>query len=110
MEIPRQIGTEEVGVLVPWTPPDDPLHVTTATAHAILTVIDSRWGNGKPFTKTGDRSLLRFIVKEHGLTRLSAKNLLRQWDDNEVLAYRIIDKHRKTMGYAVQKWPGKVEK
>ena len=52
-----------------------------------------RWKNGKPFTNTGDRSLLRFIVKEHGLTRLSAKNLLRQWDDNDVLAYQIIDKH-----------------
>ena len=68
-----------------------------------------RWKNGKPFTKTGDRSLLRFIVKEHALTRLSAKNLLRQWDDNDVLAYQIIDKHRKTMGYAVKKLPGKVE-
>ena len=68
-----------------------------------------RWKNGKPFTNTGDRSLLRFIVKEHGLTRLSAKNLLRQWDDNDVLAYQVIDKYRKTMGYAVKKWPGKVE-
>ena len=110
VEIPRQIGSEEVGALIPWTPPDNPLHVTSATAQEILRVIDSRWKNGKAFTKTGDRSLLRFIVKEHGLTRLSAKNLLRQWDDNDVLAYGVIDKHRKTMGYAVTKWPGKVEK
>ena len=110
MEIPRQIGTEEVGVLIPWTPPDDPLHVTTATAHAILTVIDSRWGNGNPFSKQGDRSLLRFIVKEHGLTRLSAKNLLRQWDENGVTGYAIVDKKLKTAGFHVKEWPGKAEK
>ena len=109
MEIPRQIGTEEVGVLVPWTPPDDPLHVTSATAHAILTVIDSRWKNATPFSKKGDRSWLRWIMADHGLTRLSAKNLIRQWDENGVTDYQVYDNKLKSAGYRVLKWPGRAE-
>ena len=54
IEIPRTIGSEEVGALIPWEPPENPLHVTTATALQILNIIDSRWKAGKPFGKQGD--------------------------------------------------------
>lgn len=107
VEIPRTIGAEEVGVLVPWTPPEDPLHVSVAVANEILQVIQSRWTNGNPLSKQGDRALVRWIIKEKGLTRNSAKNLVRQWVDNEVLGYGVADKKQKTAGYRVLKWPGR---
>ena len=107
IEIPREIGSEEVGALIPWEPPENPLHVTTATALQILNIIDSRWKAGKPFGKQGDRSLLKWIMKENSLTRLAVKNLLHQWDENDVLSYDIYDVHRKMSGFRVIKWPGR---
>ena len=108
IEIPRQIGSEEVGALIPWEPPENPLHVTTATALQILNIIDSRWKAGKPFGKQGDRSLLKWIMKEHALTRLAARNLVQQWNENDVLGYEVFDKHGKSQGYLVENWPGRV--
>jgi len=107
IEIPRQIGSEEVGALIPWEPPENPLHVTTATALQILNIIDSRWKAGKPFGKQGDRSLLKWIMKENSLTRLAVKNLLHQWDENDVTAYEMFDTVRKMSGFRVNKWPGR---
>jgi hypothetical protein len=109
IEIPRQIGSEEVGALIPWEPPENPLHVTTATALQILNIIDSRWKEKNPFQTRGERSLVKFMMNQHSLNRLQAKTLVGQWTDNGMIDRELYDPRRRGIGFRVKKWPGKVE-
>ena len=59
----RQFGSEEIGVLVPWTPDTTVGMATDADMKSLLNFINARFEKGEPLTSRGDREVKKEAVK-----------------------------------------------
>ena len=108
--MPYGLIGEEVGVLVPrsFEQEQKSSDVTTFTVTQILKEIDQRWRDGNPFSASvqSPRYVVPMMVQNHGCSPRAARNLLRDWIINGMVATTVIDNHTKAQGLKVLTWPG----
>jgi len=108
--MPYGLLGEEVGILIPLDKSElDNTTISSATATAILQIIDSAWVLGEPYSEypqAKERYAINMIMREARMTRTAAKELLKEWIKNNMVATEIRDSHANLKGLRVLKWPG----
>jgi|TARA_R110001583_G_scaffold20930_18_gene79884 hypothetical protein len=93
---------EEIGVLVPWEPPEHALSDWGYTRTSpLLDAIQRSWDAGKPLSahvQGRDRYVVNVLIAEHGVPRSVAKKLLAQWLRDGTLIEDQIDGRSKAKG------------
>jgi hypothetical protein len=101
---PLGADPDNVGVLEPWTPPDVRAPISRHACNQILDDIDLRWKAGNPYSanhQARGRYVVPRMVKEHGVPKASAEELLNSWFANGIVADEVFDTHRKATGLRV---------
>ncbi len=81
--------------------------VTLAKAREVLKEVQSRFDGGNPFSQapnSGARYLIHFLVRQHGMRRAAAQNLLADWLNNGVVTIETCDRKTKLVGLKVVRW------
>lgn len=106
--MPYGLIGEEIGVLVPRSFEEERSGPTTAAVVQILKEIDARWREGNPFSAApqSPRYVVPMMVQSHGLSPRAARQLLRDWIANGMVASAAYDNHSKGQGLKVLAWPG----
>ena len=76
-------------------------------AREILRDIQSRFDAGNPFShapNSGARYVISFFVRQHGMRREAAQNLLADWLNNEVVTVDLSNRKTKMKGLRVVRW------
>ena len=101
---PLGADPDNIGVLEPWTSPDLKTPISRHTCNRILEDIDVRWKAGNPYSanhQARGRYVVPRMVKEHGVPKASAQDLLNSWFANGVVADEMFNTHRKATGLRV---------
>jgi hypothetical protein len=80
---------------------------TLQKARDILKEIQRRFDEGTPFShapNSGPRYLIHFFMRQHGMNRSAAKNLLTDWLNNNVVIVDVCDRKTKMAGLKVVQW------
>ena len=81
--------------------------VTLIKARELLKEVQSRFDDGNPFSQapnSGARYLVHFLVRQHGMRRAAAQNLLADWLNNGVVTVEVCDRKTKLVGLKVVRW------
>lgn len=99
--------SDEVGVLVPWTPPQSEA-ITLNKAQTILQEIQQRFDDGNPFNSSprSPSYVVSYITKAHDLRKVEAKAIVKDWICNNVLVSETVNRKTKKTGLRVAKWLG----
>ncbi len=80
---------------------------TMDEARRILDEIQRRFEAGTPFShapNSGPRYLVQFLIRQKGMNRMEARNLLADWLNNGVVDVDICDRKTKLKGLKVATW------
>ena len=111
VHMPYGLLGEEVGVLVPWTPPEPPI-ITPFAATQILEDIQAAWKDGNPYgdAPNSKRPVIKtLMMPDHGLSKSAAKDLLSSWLKNKMVASERVKGRTNRTGLMVLNWPGEVK-
>ena len=81
--------------------------ITLSKARELLKEVQSRFDDGNPFSQapnSGARYLVHFLVRQHGMRRPAAQNLLADWLNNGVVTVEMCDRKTKLVGLKVARW------
>ncbi len=106
--MPYGLIGEPVGVLVPRAFDREQRGPSTSVVVQILKEIERRWHDGNPLSASpqSPRYVVPLMVQGHGLSPRAARNLLRDWIANGMVASLPYDTHSKAHGLKVLAWPG----
>jgi hypothetical protein len=91
VRLPNHSSTEpgdNVGVLIPWTPPDAWEGVTNEKIHDFLSRVDEKAASDEPFSphpNATTRWIGNLVMEVFGKDEGPAKTLIKTWIDNDVL-------------------------
>jgi len=80
---------------------------TLQKAREILKEVQRRFDDGSPFShapNSGARYLVNLLMRQHGMDRHTAKNLLTDWLNNNVVIVDVCDRKTKMTGLKVVQW------
>ena len=109
--MPYGLLGEEVGVLVPWTPPELS-SIARFAATQILKDIQSAWEDGNPYSDAPNSKrpvVTDLMMPDHGLAKKAAKDLLSSWLKNKMVVAEKIKGNTRRTGLKVLDWPGEVK-
>jgi len=103
--MPYGLG-EDIGVLVPWEPPESALDDYGYTVtRPMLDGIQKAWDAGQPFSghsQGRDRYVVKYLMSEHSVPRSISKQLTRRWLNDGTLIEDQIDSRSKAKGLRTQ--------
>jgi len=104
--MPYGLTGEDIGVLVPWEPPQSDLDDWGYTVTSpMLDGIQKAWDAGQPFSghsQGRDRYVVKYLMSEHGVPRSISKQLTRRWLNDGTLIEDQIDSRSKAKGLRTQ--------
>src|SRR5579885_854578 len=80
---------------------------TMAQAREVLKEVDRRFKEGTPFShapQAGSRYLGHYLVRQYGMSKSSAADLIADWLNNGVIGIEECDRRTKLMGLKVLQW------
>ena len=109
--MPYGLLGEEVGVLVPWAPPELS-SIAPFAAIQILKDIEAAWKDGNPYSDASNSKrpvITDLMMPDHGLAKRAAKDLLSSWLKNKMVVAEKVKGHSNRIGLRVLNWPGEVQ-
>lgn len=85
-----------------------PAGLGTEKCKELLSKIDERWREGKPFSfaaNAPDRYIVSYIVTNYSMTHKAAKEQIQAWFDNEIVITEQVNSSSKMTGIKVKRWP-----